>query len=256
MNIADLLIISVSCSAVILILLVLRPFADRRVAPAWRYFVWLIIALRLVFPFRFEVKNAPVSIPAKNYNVVLTTNSDSFTAIMDDEELKAYTPKNPGDSADGAPIATLEEVIFEIWLCGAVLFTSFHLISLILFKIRIKPHMKKIEQNVYICEKIGTPMVVGFFKPTVLIPDKKYTDDELRLIIKHEMTHFKRLDVWYKLLIMIANAMHWFNPAVYFMAKAATRDMEFFCDMQVIKNADENTRKNYSLAILKSMKKE
>ena len=46
------------------------------------------------------------------------------------------------------------------------------------------------------------------------------------------------------------------DGTILHMAKAATRDMEFFCDMQVIKNADENTRKNYSLAILKSMKKE
>lgn len=256
MKIEDVLLISLSCTVVILLFLILRPVTDRRYSTKWRYFVWLIIALRLAIPFRIEIEEPPVSIPVKNYNFVLTPNEESGISLMDEKEQAEYQPKNPGDSAAGATFATLEEVIFEIWLVGAIAFFAFHIISLFVFRIKIKPHMKKIEKNVYICEKIGTPMMVGFFKPTVLLPDKDYSKDELELIIHHEMTHFKRLDVWYKLLLMLANAIHWFNPVIYFMTRTATRDMEYFCDDTVVKNADMEYKKNYSLAILKSMRKD
>ena len=256
MKIENILIISLSCTVVILLLLIFRPVTDRRYSTKWRYFVWLIMALRLAIPFRIEIEEPPVSIPVKNYNFVLTPNEESGISLMDEKEQAAYQPKNPGDSAAGATFASLEEVIFEIWRIGAVAFFAFHIISLFVFRIKIKPHMQQKEKYVYFCGKINTPMMVGFFKPTVLLPDKDYSKDELELIIRHEMTHFKRLDVWYKLLLMLANAIHWFNPVIYFMTRTATRDMEYFCDDTVVKNADAEYKKNYSLAILKSMRKD
>ena len=58
-------------------------------------------------------------------------------------------------------------------------------------------------------------MMTGFVKPRILLPDADFTTDELRLILKHELVHYKRRDLWYKGLVLAANAIHWFNPAVY-----------------------------------------
>ena len=92
-----------------------------------------------------------------------------------------------------------------------------------------------------------------YFVPKILLPSTDYSNNELVIVLKHELTHFKRGDIWYKLLLIIANSIHWFNPFVYLMAKAANRDLEYSCDDVVVKNSDINFRKEYSLTILKTM---
>ena len=87
----------------------------------------------------------------------------------------------------------------------------------------------------------------------VILPDIKYSDSELKVILKHEFMHYKRRDLWYKLLLIIANGMHWFNPIVYFMVRKANRDLEYSCDDDVVKNENMEYRKDYSMTILKSM---
>ena len=104
------------------------------------------------------------------------------------------------------------------------------------------------------CSKIASPMMIGFLKPMILIPNTDYSDNELSVILRHELTHYKRGDIWYKLLLVIANSIHWFNPLVYLMARQANRDLEYSCDDSVVKNSDINFRKGYSTAILKAMK--
>lgn len=77
-------------------------------------------------------------------------------------------------------------------------------------------------------------MLVGFFHPAILLPPVKFAGDELSLILKHELIHFKRHDLWYKALILEATALHWFNPVVYLMAKAAAVQCEISCDALVL----------------------
>jgi len=67
--------------------------------------------------------------------------------------------------------------------------------------------------------------------------------------------HYKRHDLWYKLLLIIANGMHWFNPIVYIMVKKANRDLEHACDDDVVKNEELEYRKDYSRVILESMER-
>jgi beta-lactamase regulating signal transducer with metallopeptidase domain len=115
-------------------------------------------------------------------------------------------------------------------------------------KVRVKPQLLE-------CGKIASPMMIGFFRPIILLPSTDYSNNELAVVLKHELTHFKRGDIWYKLLLVIANSIHWFNPLAYLMVKAANRDLEYSCDDAVVKNSDINFRKEYSLTILKVMQK-
>lgn len=103
------------------------------------------------------------------------------------------------------------------------------------------------------CKKILSPMALGLFHPIILLPDNKIPQDELSIILKHELIHIKRHDISYKLLLTIANSLHWFNPTVYFMVKEAHKDLEFYCDEMVVKNMDINYKTRYSEAILAVM---
>ncbi|MEL7655200.1 MAG: M56 family metallopeptidase, partial [Bacillota bacterium] len=76
---------------------------------------------------------------------------------------------------------------------------------------------------------------------------------DLEFILKHELVHYKRCDLWLKLLLISANALHWFNPIVYRMVREANKDIEISCDEEVLKGADLLFRKRYSERILDLM---
>ena len=73
-------------------------------------------------------------------------------------------------------------------------------------------------------------MIIGLFRPTLLLPHEGYQKIDLEVIIRHELVHFKRNDLWFKLLLVCANAVHWFNPVIYLMVREANRDIEISCD--------------------------
>ena len=92
----------------------------------------------------------------------------------------------------------------------------------------------------------ASPMVIGIFKPLVVLPEIQYSEQELYFILKHELVHLKRRDVLLKLLFVAANAVHWFNPIVWSMQKEAVVDMELSCDERVVQGMDFADRKAYT----------
>jgi hypothetical protein len=93
-------------------------------------------------------------------------------------------------------------------------------------------------------------MLVGVFRPVILLPPVNTADDELAFILRHELIHFKRHDLWYKALILAAAALHWFNPVVYLMAGAAALQCEISCDALVLQGADFEKRRQYGETII------
>ncbi len=99
-----------------------------------------------------------------------------------------------------------------------------------------------------ISEEANGPLMLGFFKPYLILP-REYSRNELEYIFRHELTHYKRHDLWYKLILLLANSIHWFNPIVYIMICAAENDIELSCDECIIKGMDNDERKVYSTII-------
>ncbi len=97
---------------------------------------------------------------------------------------------------------------------------------------------------------ISSPLVFGFFKPTLAIPEIKMNEDDYKLAIKHEMVHYKHHDSWFKLFAVIVNSIYWFNPITYLMVNLIGEACEYACDEQVTKEMDMSDRKQYSTMIL------
>jgi hypothetical protein len=104
--------------------------------------------------------------------------------------------------------------------------------------------------GVKICPCIKTPMMVGFVRPIVLLPSEDIPYDELGAILRHELVHFKRHDLYWKTLMMLALAVHWFNPIAHLLFRVACNLCETSCDEEVLKGADEKTRARYGEAII------
>jgi len=94
------------------------------------------------------------------------------------------------------------------------------------------------------------------FLQSIIRQEENYSKHELSMILKHELIHYKRRDLWYKLLVLAATALHWFNPIVRLMAKAINTQCELSCDSLVIQYTNLEWKKQYCETIIKSAKKQ
>ena len=84
----------------------------------------------------------------------------------------------------------------------------------------------------------GAPALVGFLRPTVLLPTRVIDgmgDDDLRLILLHELAHVKRLDVLTGWLATLVAVLHWPNPAVWLVNWRLRAERELACDEMVLR---------------------
>lgn len=104
-------------------------------------------------------------------------------------------------------------------------------------------------------DAIDRTVVIGLIRQTVLIPDKAYTEDELRIIFRHECMHIKDKDLWVKLLVQFYCCIFWWNPFAYLLKKDLDLSLEMKCDLNTTKAfSDEEklfyveTLKNHSIS--------
>lgn len=266
---------SLSVSLVILLLTVLTPLIDRRYAAKWKYLAWILLALRLLIPVD----------PVVTRDFVRTSFSESAEEDEIDSVEKHLPPAaaqparmsrriileipsgmneplaRSGDSIRITPIT----ILVSIWLAGIMIFIGVHLVSYLHYRrllrrdgIRIKKGQMKLLQRVsgelHLRKRISiityteadSPMLIGFRQPVLVLPAETYSDEALYYILKHELIHFIRHDVYWKLLFVLANAVHWFNPVVWFMHREAVVDMELSCDERVVSGADRKSKNAYT----------
>ena len=95
-------------------------------------------------------------------------------------------------------------------------------------------------------------MLMGFRRPVILLPED-IPAGSLEAALAHELTHLKHRDTWYMLLMTLARCVHWFNPLVWLMVRTARRDMELYCDYDLLNGQGEEVRRAYGRAILDQM---
>lgn len=148
---------------------------------------------------------------------------------------------------------TIQEILIVVWLLGFIILMCRYLISYFRFKKKIcgfDTHEVIDGVDVIKSTIISSPLVFGFFKPTLAIPEIKMNEDDYNLAIKHEMVHYKHHDSWFKLFAVIVNSIYWFNPITYLMVNLIGEACEYACDEQVTKEMDMSDRKQYSTMIL------
>lgn len=102
------------------------------------------------------------------------------------------------------------------------------------------------------CPMLATPMLVGLVAPTLILPCTDFTPEQLQLVLTHELVHYRRKDLWYRLIVQLAYTVHWLNPLVKWMVNQAGLDLEFACDDEVMLTADVRQRGIYCEALLKT----
>ncbi|MCL2136114.1 MAG: M56 family metallopeptidase [Coriobacteriia bacterium] len=106
------------------------------------------------------------------------------------------------------------------------------------------------EMDLKLSSVAQSPFITGLVRPVFVLPDQQYDPDLLAHIVRHELTHSQRRDLWYKFVINLATSLHWFNPLVWMMNQISNRDLELICDELVISGQTIDKRKQYGESIL------
>ena len=271
-------------SLAILAMLVLKPLWRERYRAKTRCWLWLALAAFLLLPVDFSVKNAPVqAAPPKDYTLFVGTDKTAIQStdnlFGDMAEKSGQSPAQVRDTIIQRPVTNPEQkttryipvttILFYGYLAGAAAFLLYQGVSYALFRRTVRRWKRDVARADYaamlsdtardlgvsapemiVCEAISTPAVTGLLRPRLLLPHERYDVQELRYILRHELCHLKRRDMLLKLVLLAANAMHWFNPVVYLMLRQADEDIELACDSAATDGLELPERAAYSRTLL------
>lgn len=75
-------------------------------------------------------------------------------------------------------------------------------------------------------------MTFGLFSP-IIICGKDPESREAQLLIRHELVHIRRMDVFWKMLMQFVRLLHWWNPFAWILYFEFERICEYSCDETV-----------------------
>lgn len=118
------------------------------------------------------------------------------------------------------------------------------------FRICRKKHIKN-PPRLLVWEGLTSPMLAGLWNPGLYVPEKAFSLEDLEFIFSHELSHYMRHDLWYKMLMLVVTTIHWFNPALYWMEREAEKDIENLCDGKMAAHYTMKDRMKYGELLLK-----
>lgn len=275
---------SFSGGLLILVLFVGKRFLKDKISRQWQYYIWLVVILRLLLPF-----GTNVSLLGKAYQAVDRTIARTVPLPQqitpDTLENQKVPAVSLGQSNENErPAETMLQPLCDIW---KLLINNIWIIWLIIaFGMLIRKitiyqgfiryiragltpvsDTKILDKFSVIIEQTGTkkpielcvnplissPLLVGFFRPCIVLPGLDISEKDFLYIILHELTHNKRRDIFYKWLVQITVCLHWFNPLVHLMSREIIKACEFSCDEAVLAKIGNGSAKDYGKTLLDAM---
>lgn len=277
--------IGLTVSAAALVLFLLRRVLKKRYPARAICFVWALLAIRLLVPVQFTLPDPPVQVTPRTTYLTQTdfTPAQLTRAGLPVIEQDGETTTRRWVTAEQAQALTpndmpslisfnLGYVLVCIWGLGMAVFAGWQAFAYwkfaYLLRLSATPAERDTLRRVFAEQKqslgirrdiplvvtpaADCPMLAGFLKPTLYLPDEALSEQEAMFIFRHELAHYKRGDLWLKLLLTAAKTVHWFNPLVYLMARFAQEDIELACDDAVVRGMDSAQRRAYGETILRS----
>ena len=273
-----LLSLSVSGALLLLLILGLKPLYKNKFSKRWQYYIWIVVALRFLLPFtpdttiigslfeKFDTTAITNEIPTNpNVPVPADTGNSKAEPIQTNREITTAAMREPVDKY---------VCLFFIWSALALVLFVRKVTVYQGFIQYIKAGNKEVSDIKILnllsdCEEklkiktrvelscnplIASPMLIGFFRPRIILPVGEWEDKELSYIFVHELIHYKQRDMFYKWLIQIVVCVHWFNPFVYLLEKEVNKSCELSCDEKVISILNEKAKREYGDTLISFLK--
>lgn len=290
MNEALKTVLSLSGSATLLIVLLvlLRPVLRAHLSKQWQYYIWLVVAVRLLVPFAAApnlmgtfFQGIDNGIGRAEYALPVVEDTFSVPAYLNDgEKVQDYFSKEQKGAEAGADALSNKRIMLWVWnnlgLCwlvtalillirkitiyqsfvkyvraGCVQVADFDLLES--FGRLVEQCKVKMPVELYTNSLISSPILIGFFRPCIVLPTAGLSVTAFQYIILHELTHYKRRDMFYKWLIQLIVCIHWFNPFIRLMNREVELSCELSCDEAILKGLNRQERCDYGDTLLNAL---
>jgi beta-lactamase regulating signal transducer with metallopeptidase domain len=216
---------------------VFTPLLSKRYSARTLYYSWIIIIIGFIIPFRprfdFGLLSIPMDIRKAHFSPLL-----KFVTVL---------------WVGGVIAVLVYQLLMHYRFIKAVNRWGEKLeteaILLLLQNEQKKTGVIK-DVSVYKCEFISSPLLLGLRQPKILLPDIELSSDELSMIIRHELIHLRQKDILAKFIILLATALHWYNPIIWLSSKAISLQCEINCDNETMINTNAEQRQQYSETLI------
>lgn len=190
--------------AVVLLRMLLKKAPRRMVC-----MLWAIVALRLVLPFSIE----------SSVSMIPQTTS----AIQEAVDTTLIHPQVIPSGAVQAPVqaglAAVQStpapasVLPLVWSIGVALMLCYLVFSSLNMRRLVREAVPE-AGNIWICDAVTTPFILGLFRPRIYLPSG-LSGKNLDYVIAHEQSHLRWKDHWWKPLAFVLLSVYWFNPLAW-----------------------------------------
>ncbi|MBQ8836079.1 MAG: hypothetical protein IJ002_01060 [Clostridia bacterium] len=245
-----LLNMSITASWLALAVIVLRLLL-KKAPKAIVCVMWALVGVRLVCPFSIEsvlslipsAETVPQEIvysPAPTIHTGIATFNTMVNPIISEQ----LAPKV------GASVNPMQVITFAasvIWIVGMAAMVLYTAVSYLRLYFKVREAVKC--GDVWLCDNISTPFILGIIRPRIYIPSSM-NEVDIEYVAAHEKAHIKRLDYIWKPLGFALLTVYWFNPVMWVAYVLLCRDIELACDEKVIKENGTEIKKPYSDALI------
>lgn len=256
---------------VILAVLLMRLLL-RRLPKKYSYLLWSVVGIRMLLklqlPSRFGLLSLWHYMTQQISGSRLLTDPKQLTNMQKITDPQAgaqnlqpagqlitgqtVTGATRGLSQAGAKAGSgwdhLLQICMLIWIAGMIVLLLYGILSY--FKCRrMTVQAVHMEGNIWECDYLATPFVLGIVRPRIYIPFH-LSAEEKPYILAHETYHIRRGDPIVRLLAFVLLTFYWINPFVWIAYFLMIRDMEMSCDEAVLLQLGTQIKKAYSNSLL------
>ncbi|MCL2236193.1 MAG: M56 family metallopeptidase [Defluviitaleaceae bacterium] len=234
---------SISAGLLVIAVAVIRRFALDKLPSNTFLVLWAVALFRLLVPVQLPSPFGAIA-PLPLFAPTPTTTTPIILATT-------------GYVADVQSIPWLTIV----WVTGMVglagFFVVIHIKSYKELRFATKIHglgvcMPNRHITIKQSNRILTPIATGLFRPSIILPETLDLSDHnlLRHILTHEYVHIRRLDTLWKIILVVALCIHWFNPLVWLMFILANKDIEITCDQLTLRRLGHGENAAYAHSLI------
>lgn len=255
------LVLSVAGSFLAGLLLALKKWTGKQFSPTWQYVLWVGVLLIMVVPV--SVKVPALVQPILEKQTVQTVPQTTAELTVTEQPAPVDTTEAPvGEilpftEETALPSIPWWDVLAVIWVLGALGSLGYRLTGYFRFGRYIRRTGETMEldgvpKRLRVCKTsvAVSPMVMGMIRPVLILPETALTESRLPYVLRHELVHYRRGDIVWRWLAVLATSVHWFNPVVYVAAAQMQEACEISCDWCVVRSMEQAKRDNYMRVIL------
>lgn len=276
---------SISGGILIVLAVILRKFAIKILPKRFFMLLWEIILLRLLIPFNLPFSYG-VTVPFLRLFQSIGKILGGVSGSGDKLQIRSSMDELSFELTQGVHTKNMNiDIVLLGWGIVAIALSTFFGVSYYKEYKRLQmalpiPHefekdirqMHIVPKRVKLCvsDQIATPMTFGIISPKIIFPkmlllSKKAeiggvpdTDErtDIKYVLMHECVHIRYADNLWKMIMIVAICIHWFNPLVPLMYILMNRDIEMACDEQVILEYGEKYKQEYAMAIINLAEKQ